>query len=499
MDAYPLVMGVPQPWGLQALLRQIAILFVAVAATSCSDDQRTAKPSESIQPESAQGNPSEDAWAAPVVAGLDSSDPHVAERLGEMIEAAQADPDAGGKRGALGLAYQANGYDTAALASYRQAEILAPDEFEWPYLQALMLAEQGAFESALDRLDRAIEINPGYAPAWLSRGFWLLDQDRVEASAVAFEKAAELGAGAPAVIGQARVHLRQARTDRAVALLEPLSRHLDHPHVFRLLGNALQALGKTEQARAAFEHAKETRRFTWQDEVADRKMEYIAGFGGRLLTAEALVAGGQPGDALPILQELVARKPDHPTLLNLLAVAYSQTGQEDLAMNVLKDAVQRAPEYYPIHLNLAGEYHDRGDFATALSYLDQAIEIHPAFGIAHQRKGVVLMRMERYEEALAALDTAARYDARDPEVFYFAGAIESRFQRWPEAVERFRQAVAVDATFTKAHIHLARSLGELRRFEEARAALDAADALGTDTQDVRIARAWLDRLEASGE
>ena len=109
------------------------------------------------------------------------------------------------------------------------------------------------------------------------------------------------------------------------------------------------------------------------------------------------------------------------------------------------------------------------------------------------------MRMERYEEALTALDTAARYDARDPEVFYFAGAIESRFRRWPEAVERFRQAVAVDATFTKAHIHLARSLGELRRFEEARAALDAADALGTDTQDVRIARAWLDRLEASGE
>ena len=54
------------------------------------------------------------------------------------------------------------------------------------------------------------------------------------------------------------------------------------------------------------------------------------------------------------------------------------------------------------------------------------------------------------------------------------------------------------ANFTQAYIHLARSLAELRRFDETKSALAVADQLGTETRDVRVSRAWLNRLEASG-
>ena len=436
--------------------------------------------------------------ADPNIVGLDSTDPNVAVVLRESIEAAQANPESGSRRGTLGLAYEANGYDAAALESYAQAEALDGEAFEWPYLQAILLQQQARFDEALERMDRALAIDPDYAPAWLWRGYWLLDVDRIDEAETSFSRADDLGAGAPAVVGQSRVHLRRGDASAALELLEPLSGTLDHPLVFRLLGRALRDIGRLDDARLALSKGREARQLTWEDPVLDRRTAFIAGFGGRMLQAESLVASGDAAEALPILEELVADFPEHATLLNLIAVAYSQTGDAEKSLAVLEQAVELAPEYYPLHLNLAGAYDDLGDTQKALDFLDRAIEVHPTFSVAHERKGVVLMRMGRYEEALAALDTAARHDARDPEVFYFAGVIESSFGRWQPAIKRFQQALDVDPAFTKAYVHMARSYGELRRFDDAREALAKADALGGQAQDARSARAWLDRLEASG-
>ena len=436
--------------------------------------------------------------ANPVAVGLDSTDPNVVAVLRDRIEAAQANPESGSHRGTLGLAFEANGYDAAALDTYAQAEALDGEAFEWPYLQAILLQQQARFDEALERMDRALEIDPDYAPAWLWRGYWLLDVDRIDDAETSFSKASDLGAGAPAVVGRSRVHLRRGNAAAALELLEPLSETLDHPLVFRMLGRALRDLGRLDDARLALSKGREARQLTWEDPVLDRRTAFIAGFGGRMLKAESLVASGEAAEALPMLEELVIDFPEHATLLNLLAVAYSQTGDAERSLAILEQAVELAPEYYPLHLNLAGAYDDLGETARALDFLDRAIEIHPTFSVAHERKGVVLMRMGRYEEALAALDTAARHDARDPEVFYFAGVIESNFERWQPAIERFEQAIDVDPAFTKAYIHMARSYGELRRFDDAREALAKADALGTQAQDARSARAWLDRLEASG-
>ena len=54
------------------------------------------------------------------------------------------------------------------------------DAFEWPYLQAILLQQQARFDEALLRLDRALELAPDYAPAWLWRGYWMLDVDRID-------------------------------------------------------------------------------------------------------------------------------------------------------------------------------------------------------------------------------------------------------------------------------------------------------------------------------
>ena len=119
----------------------------------------------------------------PIVVGLDARDANVVDLLRARIEAAEAHPVSGEHRGTLGLAYEANGYDAAALATYEQAETFAPDAFAWPYLQAILQQQQAHFDKAFAALDRATEIDPTYAPAWLWRGHWLLDMDRLDAAA----------------------------------------------------------------------------------------------------------------------------------------------------------------------------------------------------------------------------------------------------------------------------------------------------------------------------
>jgi tetratricopeptide (TPR) repeat protein len=434
----------------------------------------------------------------PVTVGLEADDPGVARLLRERIEAVRREPQSADPRGALGLAYDANGFDQAALTTYAQAQALAPEAFEWPYLQAIILQKLARLDEALALLERAIALNPDHAPAWLWQGFWLLDRDQAEAAERAFTRALASGAGPPAQVGLARVELRRGDHVSAIERLERLTADFEHPQAYRLLGSALRDTGRLDEARLAFEHGDEARELSWEDPVLDRKRPYIAGFGGRMLTAESLMATGATDEAMPILETLLTDYPEHPTLLNLVAVAHSQLGDEEASLAILERAASLAPEYYPIHLNLAGAYENRGDYERALSHLDRAAEIHPSFGVVHERKGVVLMRLERHEEALAALAEAARLDARKPEVFYFAGVIESMNGNWADAITRFERAVQVDPTFTRAWIHLARALGELRRFGAARAALDAADELGDERQDARRARAWLDRLEASG-
>ena len=135
-------------------------VFVVALAAGCrdggeQDDASTTKP----------------LVADPIAVGLDSTDAKVVEVLRERIEAARMHPESGSHRGTLGLAYEANGYDVAALESYRQAEALAGDAFEWPYLQAILLQQQARLDEALGRMDRALEIRSGLrarlALAWL--------------------------------------------------------------------------------------------------------------------------------------------------------------------------------------------------------------------------------------------------------------------------------------------------------------------------------------------
>jgi tetratricopeptide (TPR) repeat protein len=410
---------------------------------------------------------------------------------------ARSEPNSSIRRGELAMAYETNGYLDAALTSYEQAELLDSNEARWPYYRALMLANRGQHQQALEAMDRAINIDATHGPAWMHRGSWSLDLGFVDEASEAFTRAESLGLVGQARASQARVLLRQHRPEEAVALLETLSREYPDPSVFQLLGKAYRETGRLDDARIALARGKSAPLLTWVDDWHEQKRVYEVDFNPRLRHAKRLLARGQVDEALKRLESLIEERPDNAVAINLLSQTYARAGDSERAFWVLRRAIAKDSVDDSTLVNIAGFYEARGDHRTALEHLNRAIEINPLATLPYVRKGLMLRKQGRPEAALAAFESALRNDAGDPNVFFYAGDIEAILRNWPQAIRRFEESIHIDPSFTLGHVNLALALAKSNRFGEAYDVLDRAATLGTHEDEVQAAFGHIARLEGN--
>ncbi|MEE3183434.1 MAG: tetratricopeptide repeat protein [Pseudomonadota bacterium] len=431
----------------------------------------------------------------PLAVALDRLSPAQRELLEDLLDKARREPMNGLRRGQLGMAYETNGYPRAALMSYRQAEELDGQEPKWPYYQAFLLAGRGELQRALDALDRSIRLDAKHVSSWMWKGTWLIELGLVRQADDAFSEAKGLGLGWAATAGQARVLLHQDRSDEAIAILEPLSEVSPFPSVFQLLGRAYRESGRLDEARISLARGKSAQRIGWHDDRQEAKRAYEVGVTPRLQQAQRLILLSETEQALPILEALVEAKPNDERVINTLSNAYVLMGREDEAFAVLRNALEQFPVHYRTHLNVAGVYENRGDWKLALQHIDAAIRLNPTVSLPYEKKGLLLQRQRRLVEALDAFELALNRNASDPHLFARAGDIEAILRRWLDAIERYRDSIRVDPSYTLGHIKLGLSLARTGQFEAARNALSVAAALDTHERDVQEALAFVSGLE----
>ena len=423
------------------------------------------------------------------------------EALQSLHDAAASNPADGEARGRLAMAYDINGFPELASTVYGQAAELAPDKFDWPYFRSLLLAQNNSdYLAALAALDAAIAIDNSYVPAWLSRGGWLRELDQPEEARNAYDKAAQLGAGAPAIVGIANLYIDESRFEEAVAILEPLNAETPDPRIERLLGRAYRALGRDADARIATARGNATTSsMQWLDPKLGQHASFIAGFSNRLLHAQNLIQAGRPKAALPLAETLADERPEDIAAINTLAWANAALKRVDEARAVLRKGIELHPTEPRFHQMMSNAYRGEGDLPAARRHLERVLELDERNARALEELGWLVAQMGDADAGIALLEQALEAGAREPKLVMFRlGLLDGAAERWAKAAGRFRDAARTDASYTMAYIYLGRCLAEMGHFEEARVALGWADLIGTHGEEREAAAQRLAALEATG-
>lgn len=161
---------------------------------------------------------------------------------------------------------------------------------------------------------------------------------------------------------------------------------------------------------------------------------------GHLERARLLLAQSRPADAEQEVMQALAREPEDPEALAVLALSRVNQKKFEAAIAAATEAVGLAPEI-------------------------------PYFHYVH---GLVLHHADQRDEAFRAAQEALRLDPSDPDGFSLLAAIELSRGRWPAALEAAEQALALNAEHVEAANFRAMALVRLGRKAEAMETVDFA-------------------------
>ncbi|HKS24764.1 MAG TPA: glycosyltransferase family 39 protein [Thermoanaerobaculia bacterium] len=154
----------------------------------------------------------------------------------------------------------------------------------------------------------------------------------------------------------------------------------------------------SRQAQPAIDHL----RAADQLHPNDARTEYLLG--------RALLGGGRPAEAAPVLQRAIDHHVDVPLAGYDLAVALQQTGDLAGAAKALRAVVPPPDTDVEVLLQLgkrAGEI-NAPDLAEV--FFRRAVAAAPRLGRAHHLLGLALLVMRRYDEAAVEFTTALQLD-----------------------------------------------------------------------------------------
>ncbi len=347
----------------------------------------------------------------------------------------------GNAYGELGLILMATRFYEAAEIAFGHAQILAPRQMRWPYYLAQLHRTTGDQPQAVERFERAVELDPTYVAALVRLGELYLDEGRAADAEPLFEQALAVDpASAPALSGIGRAALARGATARAIEFLERALAvgppawdiHYNLATAYREAGNPERAdehlsqrggdppeppdpLMRAYESLLRSPRAYETRGVAaMQDgrtaEAVEIFREGLAQTPDdaslRRQLGTALFATGDTGGAAEQLEEALRLDPTQARAHAGLGTLASMDGRPPDAVEHFIAAVQHDPDYLEARLGLVDAYRAAGRTEDALAQLDRAVELAPGFADVWLARGLMLVQLGRYREARDRLDAA---------------------------------------------------------------------------------------------
>jgi tetratricopeptide (TPR) repeat protein len=428
-------------------------------------------------------------------------DPQVVELIQRTIAEVERSPGDASARAKLGAVYHANGLLGLARVAYEQSIELQDDQPRvWHHL-ALLHAANSDFDSAIESMTRAIELDPGNATLRWRRGFWQLDQGLFDDALSSFNEAVRLNRNEIAGhVGLARVNLLKHEYAEAAAILQTIVERatVNTPNVSyvrQLLGAAERGLGKSNAAHGNLTLGRSGVEVDWPDQWQDEINTYRTGYHPTLKRIEGELAAGNIDSAIMQIDEVLRSRPNDLGVLNYLAGAQFMKGQWREGIRTLETALAIDPNHYASHLNMTVGLLGIGDVERALTHAQAAVKANPTYGDAHLRLGRVLIRLNRVQDAVEPLTKAVQLGSNDAETRTLLGQTLLNVRQWKEAVRVFAQAIQSDPEHAPALVGLALAKAELGAIAEAKDLLSQARRLDPKVKNLDKIAARVGELE----
>jgi len=341
---------------------------------------------------------------------LDGLDAAVAHRLGALRAefdrqhtAGRADALAYGR---LAQHYHAYGLNEAAVAAYRAASALVPDEPRWPYLCALVQIDLNRPGEAADLLEYVLARADKYYPALLRLARLRLNVGDSNGARPLLELARRGAPNDPAQLAlSGELAQAEGRAAEAAELFAAALR--TEPRATRLhygLGMAYRALGRGEEARRELAQAGGvgvSPRDPWLEQVlalragpaTDLRDGHLALRAGDLDSAAAAFERARSAGGDAEVDALVA-----------LASIASRRGRQPAALVALERAFELDPNRPTVLYNSGVLLLHAGRAREAELRLAALVERSPEDHEARAAWGQSLLALSRRSDALAALE-----------------------------------------------------------------------------------------------
>jgi tetratricopeptide (TPR) repeat protein len=331
-----------------------------------------------------------------------------------------------------------------AEAYYQNAQTLAPDDWQWPYLLGYFYRLRGPLDKAVVAFERARQLRPDHVGTLVRLGDVYLALGRPEVAAPLFDKALALdSSSAAAWFGSGRVALERNDDHRAVkALEEALARDAGATAVHYPLAMAYRRLGDLTQAQAHL-----ARRGDVEPGPEDPLLTKIeAGLeNDSALMLDSLggqaLAAGNWATAADYFERALKLSPDSPSLRHRLATALFRMGDERGAEQQFELVLRTAPSFRDTHYNLALIKAGSGRLDAAIAQLVIALDYDPSDSRARVTLARFLAVAGRPSEALAQYTTVlGREPLRADAALGYAMTL-SLLERYAEARDRLTDAM----------------------------------------------------------
>ncbi|NNE66475.1 MAG: tetratricopeptide repeat protein [Pyrinomonadaceae bacterium] len=280
--------------------------------------------------------------------------------------------------GNTGSDYHAYSILDTALACYRNAGLLQPNDFRWQHLAGIALAELNRPYEALDAFKRAVEIEPKYVPSHARAGEIYLSLNLIGLATKSFESAAKITPNEPAVLyGLAQIAYEKSEFRSAADLYEKVIDILPRANRVRYsLALAYRKLGQPDKAREQLKLQGPV-----GVKVADPLLEKVenrkTGARPKLQEAKTAIDAGQFEDAAKIYAEILKSDPNNTTALVNLGVAYSGLKKNAEAITVFEKAIALQPDNINAQYNLGILYNIAGKPLQAVSSFKAVLKSKP--------------------------------------------------------------------------------------------------------------------------